>query len=164
MNANHIAAALEAILPFATKWAEEQANFIRERGRHLDNRLLSLAKSVGVQEPGNIRILEVETIPTPDHPVLAEAASVTGLLSPDTIGLTLFYGIYIKSGQATDRLLSHEFRHVAQYESAGSMQAFLKEYLRQIFTIGYIDSPLEADARSFESVALPQRRNMAQRF
>ncbi len=42
------------------------------------------------------------------------------------------------------RLLRHEFRHVHQYEKAGSISAFLPIYL------GQIDAPLEADARAHE--------------
>ncbi|ARU29033.1 hypothetical protein CBR65_17170 [Cellvibrio sp. PSBB006] len=73
-------------------------------------------------------------------------------LGPDTIGLTLGYGIYLREGYITDRLLSHEFRHVQQYEVAGSVQAFIVEYIQQIFQYGYYDAPYEVDARAHELI------------
>jgi hypothetical protein len=48
------------------------------------------------------------------------------------------------------RLLSHECRHVHQYEAHGSIAAFLPVYLEQIATVGYRNSPLEQDARAHE--------------
>jgi hypothetical protein len=61
--------------------------------------------------------------------------------------MTLGYGIFVEAEHASIRLLSHECRHVYQYEQAGSIDAFLTEYLTQIATVGYADAPLEADAR-----------------
>jgi len=72
------------------------------------------------------------------------------MLGPDMAGLTLGYGIYVRHGHDTLRLLSHEFRHVYQYEAAGSIAAFLPGYLQQIVTVGYDDAPLEVDARVHE--------------
>ena len=52
----------------------------------------------------------------------------------------------------TPRLLSHELRHVHQYEKFGSISSFLAEYLNQIISVGYDKSPLEIDARTHEQV------------
>jgi hypothetical protein len=65
--------------------------------------------------------------------------------------LTLGYSVLVCRGHETTRLLSHEFRHVHQYESVGSISAFLPLYLQQIVEFGYDDAPFEADARSCES-------------
>jgi hypothetical protein len=46
------------------------------------------------------------------------------------------------------RLLSHECRHVYRYETSGSTAEFLPGYLPQIATVGYINAPLEQDART----------------
>ena len=73
-----------------------------------------------------------------------------GFLTEETIGLTLGYGIYIKQGYLTTRLLSHELRHVHQYEQAGSAKAFLSRYISEIMRFGYMDSPYEVDARNHE--------------
>jgi hypothetical protein len=87
----------------------------------------------------------------PDDPLLKEAAVQTGLLGPDMIGLTLGYAVLLCRGHdANPRLLSHEFRHVHQYETAGSIAAFLSTYLREIIEYGYAAAPSEVDARNHE--------------
>lgn len=91
--------------------------------------------------------MEVEALPIPEDTDLRQAAQTFGLLSPDMAGLTMGHGIYIRRGQATIRLLSHEFRHVYQYEQAGSIAACLLVYLQQIMTVGDQMAPLEIDAR-----------------
>lgn len=65
-------------------------------------------------------------------------------------GLTLGYSILICRGHKTRRLLSHELRHVFQYEQHGSIAAFLPVYLMQIATVGYQSAPFEQDARAHE--------------
>jgi hypothetical protein len=74
----------------------------------------------------------------------------TGLLGPHMDGLTLGYGIFIRRGQETLRLLSHELRHVHQFEQAGSLKDFLSEYLHQVARFGYELAPMEVDARAHE--------------
>jgi hypothetical protein len=86
----------------------------------------------------------------PDESALRSAAIATGLLGADTAGLTLGYGIYICGGYFDRRLLSHELRHVHQYEKAGGIAAFLNVYLMQIAEYGYDLAPLEVDARNHE--------------
>jgi hypothetical protein len=64
------------------------------------------------------------------------------------IGLTLGYAVLVcRDHEARPRVLSHEFRHVHQYEVAGSIAAFLPGYLQQIVAHGYANAPLEIDAR-----------------
>ena len=89
-------------------------------------------------------------LPMPDDPELRQAALAAGLLGPDMIGLTLGYGVYVCVGHATIRVMSQEFRHVHQYEQAGSIAAYLPIYVRQIVMVGYHDAPLEIDARVHE--------------
>ncbi len=48
------------------------------------------------------------------------------------------------------RLLSHEFRHVAQFERAGSIAAFLPVYLESVVQEGYWGCRFEQDARAHE--------------
>jgi len=57
-------------------------------------------------------------------------------------------------GHETVRLLSHEFRHVYQYEQAGSVAAFLPGYLLQIVERGYTSTTFEIDARAHERTDL----------
>ena len=85
--------------------------------------------------------------------MLKQAAIETGLLGPHMAGLTLGYSILICHGQFTVRLLSHECRHVYQYETFGSIAAFLPAYLQQIAEVGYDKAEFELDARAHEFFA-----------
>ena len=146
-----LAAALPALLPRAILWAEAQSRSVLEEGAPLDAARQTLARSVGVTSPERIRVRVVDRIPVPEDVQLRAAALQAGLLAPDTLGLTLGYAVFVRSGHETRlRLLSHEFRHVYQYERAGSIASFLPTYLREIVTHGYADSPSEIDARTYE--------------
>ncbi len=138
----------EQLLPLACQWAEEQERVILQRGVTLTESELVQARDVGVAHPEQVRLLRVDAIPIPSHPALATAAAVTGLLSPTTAGLTLRYGIFIRSdcwGQK--RLITHELVHTSQYERLGGAEPFLRAYLRECLTIGYPNGPLEMEAR-----------------
>lgn len=145
-----LASALPRLLPKAIAWAEARSSEIARGGAPLTNLELRLAHWVGVQEPERVRILEVGEIPRPEDPELRQAAMESGLLGPHTIGLTLGHGIFIVAGYSTNRLVSHECRHVYQYEVAGSIRKFLPVYLDQIASVGYNAAPLEVDARAHE--------------
>jgi hypothetical protein len=141
---------LPQLLPGAIAWAELQSQIIAQTGQSLDATGLALARIVGVQRPELIRVKIVGQIPVPSDPTLQLAALQTGLLGPQTVGLTLGYGIFIAQGNLTPRVLSHECFHVYQYEVGGSIAAFLPVYLQQIVSVGYHDAPLEQDARAKE--------------
>lgn len=143
-------AALPVLVPKAISWAEAQSSAIAQVGKPLNEVLLAIARSVDVLHPEHIRIAEVPSLPLPEDPELKQAALATGLLGPGMVGLTLGYGIYVCHGHSNVRLLSHEFRHVHQYEQAGSIAAFLPVYLQQIATVGYNNASLEIDARAHE--------------
>lgn len=148
-------AALPAIVPMAIAWAEEHSAEILANGVSLNAAGLGIARHVGVTHPESVRVLVVSALPQPSDPVLQQAAIATGLLGRGMVGLTLGYGIYV-CGTATVRLLSHECRHVHQYEQAGSIRAFLPVYLKQIVDFGYEKCPLEIDAREHEIDAAPK--------
>jgi hypothetical protein len=141
---------LERILPKAIAWAQAREAEILASGAPLSDSGRMLAHLSGVNRPERIRVTEVASIPLPDDPELQQATLAAGLLGPNTIGLTLGYGIYVREGQTTNRLISHECRHVYQYEEAGSIAAFLPQYLEQILTVGYEAAPFEVDARAHE--------------
>lgn len=141
---------LPQLLPSAIKWAEEQSLRAQQTGQPLDISGLALARQVGVQHSERIRTQLVDALPLPDELSLRQAALATGLLGPGMIGLTLGYSIFIVRGYMGPRLLSHECRHVYQYETSGSVAAFLPVYLQQIATVGYLNAPLEQDARACE--------------
>lgn len=142
---------LPQLLPKAIVWAESQAHHVQEVGQPLPESDIALARSVGVQHPELIRIKLVDQLPLPTESLLQEAAIQTRLISPNTKAFTLGYSIFVRKGHLTHRLLSHESRHVYQYESAGGIASFLPVYLLQIVTVGYDDALLEVDARANES-------------
>ncbi len=141
---------LYKMLPTAIAWAKSQEQLAMEAGAPLDKDFLDIAYRVGVQRPNSVRVMIVDQLPQPEDPSLQEAARKTGLLGPEIKGLTLGYAIFIVSGHKTVRLLSHECRHVNQYEKYGSIDAFLSVYLKQIVVYGYQNAPLEVDARQHE--------------
>lgn len=143
---------IEQVLEKAVIWAEEQSKLILEKGTALNDFEIELARKVGVEHPELVRILEVETIPVPTDLELKKIAETTGLFNPSLAGITFYYGIYIKKGERSDRLVSHELRHVYQHEKAGSIKEFLKEYAQQLISIGYENAPLELDAKNSETV------------
>jgi len=141
---------LRLLLPRAIVWAQDVSSVAFVGGLSLPAELQDLARSVGVAHSGRIRVLLVDALPLPSDPQLREAALTMGLMGPQMAGITLGYAVLIVRGQDTPRLLSHEFRHVAQYEQAGSIAQFLPVYLQQIAQYGYVDAPLEVDARDHE--------------
>jgi hypothetical protein len=141
---------LPQLLPGAIAWAEQQSQKAAQEGTGLNESEQAMARGVGVAHPEQISTITVNQLPLPDDPLLKQAALQTGLLGPGMVGLTLGHSIFIVRGFLNLRLLSHECRHVHQYESYGSIAAFLPIYLQQIATVGYDEAPLERDARAHE--------------
>lgn len=142
--------ALPTLVPKAISWAEAHHAHIVQVGQPLNDTLIGVAKKVGVLHPERIRVAELPSLPLPEDIELRQAALDAGLLGPGMAGLTLGYGVFVCSGHSNIRLLSHEFRHVHQFEQAGSMAAFLSVYLQQVATFGYYNAPFEIDARTHE--------------
>ena len=147
---NDLRILLPQLLPRAISWAETVAAEVATNGTLLSDDGLSVASSVEVSHPSRVRILMVDRFPKPSDPELQTAASQAGLLGPTTTGLTLGYSVLIRNGHMSRRLLSHECRHVYQFEQAGSIAAFLPLYFESIIQFGNWDSPFERDARAHE--------------
>ena len=146
--------ALPALLPAAIAWAEARAKTAAEAGSVLTAPEQEIARRVGVSQPARVRVEIVDELPLPEDPALRAAALAAGLSGPGMVGMTLGHSIFIRRGNRDRRehlrLLSHELRHVHQYEQLGSIAAFLRLYLSQIVELGYANAPLEADARAHE--------------
>ena len=137
----------QILLPLAVQWAEKQEHLILQTGIALNENQIQDARSASVVKPEKIRLLKVPHIPLPDHPALKEAAQVTQLITPQTVGLTLRYGIFINEHHFYNRqLLVHEFIHTSQYEGLGGFAPFLQQYLMECITIGYPAAPMEQEA------------------
>jgi hypothetical protein len=142
---------LPKLLPGAIAWAEDRARKAAEVGAPLTGPEQEIAREVGVARPERVRVEIVgERLPMPEDSTLREAALQAGLLAPGMVGLTLGYSIFICAGHKTRRLLSHELRHVHQYEQHGLIAGFLPLYLKQVIEVGYRDAPFERDAREHE--------------
>jgi hypothetical protein len=148
MNAQ-LLEALPMLLPLAEQWAKDQEAHILKAGSPLPEQNLADALKLGVKNPERIRLLSVRSVPLPDNPLLKQAALSTSLISPDTIGLTLRYGIFIRSDFWGNRqLIAHECVHTAQYERLGGFSQFLSLYLKECLKIGYPQAPMEQEAVS----------------
>lgn len=143
-------AALPLLLPKAIAWAEEQAQQAAGSGRALTEPEREIARGVSVAQPERVRVVLVDSLPLPEEPTLRAAALQAGLLGPRMDGLTLGHSVFICRGHETLRLLSHELRHVYQYEQAGSVASFLPDYLQQVVELGYANTTYERDARAHE--------------
>lgn len=142
---------LRTLLPLACEWAEAQENAILQAGTPLGENELADARAIGVRHPDRVRLLAVEAMPLPQHPMLRLAAEDMGFLSPITIGVTLRYGIWIRADHWGERrLIIHELVHTSQYERLGGIEPFLSVYLRECLTKGYPNGALEAEARRVE--------------
>ena len=140
-----------ALIAKATAWASAKSQSGIYEGTPLSTSGISLARRVGVSRPELIRVVVVDEIPAPSDPELLAIAQEKGLLTPDTDGLTLSYAVFIRRGKdANPRLLAHEFRHVHQYETLGSVRGFLERYIPEVLEFGYDDAPMEVDARAHE--------------
>jgi hypothetical protein len=137
----------KVLLPLAAAWAEEQEVIILRGGVELNEREMGDARTLGISQPERVRLMDVATIPAPEEPSLKAAADESQLITPQTEGLTLRYGIFIRSDRWRNRaLIVHELVHTSQYERLGGFIGFLQEYLHQCFTFGYPAAPMEQEA------------------
>jgi hypothetical protein len=145
-----LAAALPLLLPDAIAWAQAEAAEALRKGSPLDSRYFEIARGVGVLAPEKVRVQLVDALPLPEDPRLRTAALQAGLLGPEMVGLTLGYAIFIRHGFLDYRMISHECRHVHQYEEHGGIENFLPVYLAEVVRVGYAAASFEEDARRHE--------------
>jgi hypothetical protein len=142
---------VSALAPRAIAWAEQQSARVAKSGVALTPAQQELAREIGVRHPERIRLLVVDQFPLPQEADMRAAAMRIGLARPGIVGLTLGHSVLVRRGfQDDSRLLSHEFRHVSQYEARGGIPQFLRQHLADLARFGYEDSPFEVDARAHE--------------
>jgi hypothetical protein len=153
--AAQLVAQLPTLAPRVVAWAQRMESESVHEGVPLTPALQRLARDVGVRDIARVRVVAVDRVPLPDEAPLRAAAVQVGLSQESASGITLGYAIYARRGEEGDvRLLSHELRHVAQYEAAGGIPAFLLRHLEDLARFGYEDSPFEVDARAHERRSL----------
>jgi hypothetical protein len=134
-------------LSLAVRWVKRQEQRILREGVPLDEACLSDARLMGVAHPELVRLLKVDRVPLPADRLLRWAARRANLISSDTAGMTMRYGIFVRSDCWEKRpLIAHECVHTAQYERLGSIGEFLSHYLRECLEVGYPFGPLEQEA------------------
>ncbi|PEN12908.1 hypothetical protein CRI94_12965 [Longibacter salinarum] len=155
---------IDIIIERAARWARTEADRGARTGRALRQDEISIARSAGVSDVTNIRIIETEHVPFPNDPLLARLCRENGLLGDQTLGLTLDHSIYLKPSVQSDlEVLAHECCHVAQVERLGSLSAFVDQYIRQITVHGYRAAPLELEAYRVGRSILADDRDSGQR-
>ena len=141
----------ESLIPLVVNWVEEHEKHILANGTPLTADQQIDAWQVGVKEITRVRLMKIDRIPLPRNPVLKAAAKMTGLISPNTAGITFRYGIYIRADQWDKRrLVVHELTHIKQYERYGNIKPFLQQYLHECLTQGYPNGDLEQEAIRME--------------
>jgi hypothetical protein len=134
-------------LPLAVRWASQQEQKILRAGVSLDESQVIDARLMGVARPEKVRLLKVDQVPLPANRLVRWAAKRTKLISSDTAGMALRYGIFIRSDcWQMRRLIAHECVHTAQYERLGGIEEFLSLYLRECLEVGYPSGLLEQEA------------------
>ena len=153
---NQLASQFETLLPLVISWAREQEQIALSHGVPLTEPELFEARRVGVRNPDKVRLLKVESIPVPSHPLLQAAIRATNLVPAAPRGLTLNYGIFVRADCWGNRpLVVHELVHIAQYERLGGIEQFLRAYLAQCTTVGYTHSAMETEARGTSNRLYP---------
>ena len=134
-------------LPLAAKWVGREERKILRDGVPLSPEGLRDALQMGVAHPEKIRLMKVERIPVLNGAFMKSLSWLVPAISPNTIGLSLRYGIYIRScGWGDRKLIAHECVHTGQYERHGSIEAFLSAYFTECIEIGYPAAPMEQEA------------------
>jgi hypothetical protein len=139
---------LEELLPQICDWAQKEEDFILKNGVALSEAEAATALQIGVRHPERVRLLRVPQVLMPQDAVLRAAAAQAGLVSEQTTGMALRYGIFIRDDVWDNRshIVAHELVHTAQYERLGGLAPFLKQYLSECLTVGYSQAPLEQEA------------------
>ncbi|MFT4546990.1 MAG: hypothetical protein ACI8XO_002281 [Verrucomicrobiales bacterium] len=128
-------------------WGWHHERRILRTGRELTPEELADASAVGVVAPERLRVLPVERVPNPFDRVSGLVAKLTGYSIFNPAGMTLRYGVFTVDALEHDRgLLAHEFVHVAQYERF-QMFGFMRRYIFQCLADGYLEAPMEIEAR-----------------
>ena len=138
---------MEQLLPLAAQWAADQERRVLCEGVPLSEVELADARAIGVRNPERVRLLRVDAVPVPVHPILKAASASINFITAAPRGLALDYGIFVRADHWRDRaLIAHELAHTAQYQRLGGILPFLQTYILQCATVGYPNAPLELEA------------------
>lgn len=145
-------------LPAIVAWAQREAEHGKAIGKPLSPWQVADARDVGVRRVALVQLCLVDALPALGDSEHLQAVYSAGMLTKDACGLALGHVVFLLRARAGERrVLRHELRHVAQYEAAGSLKAFISTYLMQVAEFGYRNAPLEMDARMHETQSAAKR-------
>lgn len=122
----------KTLLPIAIQWAEEKYEILMKRGVKLNPADMEDARLAGIQHPERVRVLYLHQIPRPSLGLLKLANDMMHLVTNESTGLPISYGIYIREDCCSKRqYLLHEMVHVAQSEKLGGIGPFFTQYLTE---------------------------------
>jgi hypothetical protein len=147
LTAKLLLKSLPMFLPLVVAWALCHERRILKCGMPLNAQGLADAARMGVRFPEKVRVMQVERIPLLNGRLVKMISRVIPDVSSSTVGLSLGYGIYVRSRLGRNRhLIAHECVHTGQYERCGGVSRFLRAYLGECFEYGYPNGPLEQEA------------------
>lgn len=134
---------LQSYIENTIKWFKEQEQYILNNGESIPLEIhdfLNLHSSYNLIE--KIKIMYVNEIPLPQEFYLYDK------FQHQPRGLAAGNGIYIDKKYKEDMiLLKHEVVHVIQYNRFKSIDTFIKHYIKEYLQYGYLEMPLEKEAR-----------------
>ena len=140
-------ALVPVMLPPGCAWIAAQERRILAEGQPLDPEQMADACALGIAEPDRVRLLALPRLPLPHNRFVRTLGLWTGTLSAETVGLSVRYGIFLRTPFDRDRrLLAHELTHTRQYERLGGIRPFLRRYLHECLTDGYLFAAMEREA------------------
>lgn len=147
----------DQVVQLMTLWSGQWQEHILRHGAPLSQDEIRQAQCIGIAAPEKVRVLKVPNIPMPPHPLLYSTLIQSDVFDLDANGLTLEYGIFLKSISFPQQYwLTHELVHVGQYERMGGLLPCLRQYLRECLRDGYLGSSLEREAHRIALECLAQ--------
>jgi len=137
------------------RWAHEQERRILREGIPLPLESIPFAREVGIERPDEVRVLVTDPIPLPAPLWCVRIARKLGLPVFAPGGMALGKGVFLANGHWGS--LHHELVHVWQYQSRGGMLPFFRQYLLECLMVGYVEAPLEMEARDLSCPSGLQR-------
>lgn len=135
----------DGLAPSVARWSAGRERHIAAIGTPLRPGLQTFAGELGITDPEQIRVHITPRIPLPAPAPLVRFAKRIGLPVFHPAGMAL--GRAITAVNSENTLLRHELVHVAQYQRLGGHRPFMRRYLFECLHHGYLDSPLEIEAR-----------------
>lgn len=134
-------------MPFAVWWLTRNEKIALRLGRPLNHEELLWAEQLEILRPDKIRILNVSRMPSPVPLFIEKFMQRRGFPVGNAAGMCMRYGIYVVEKYAHKKsLIAHELVHTHQFERLGGTWTFLRTYLYQTLSMGYINAPLENEA------------------